>query len=112
VDRIPENRENRTAKNKENKSQLANKLKSTGDAPLDNPPEVQNENQASNKQRMGGLTYRKLKPEVKMTLEKVVYQLELVAKTLQLLEHRVVDSEDKLQTVMNFIKNSDLAYVS
>lgn len=47
-----------------------------------------------------------------MTLEKVVYQLELVAKTLQLMEQRVADSEDKLQTVMNFIKFSDLEYVS
>jgi len=47
-----------------------------------------------------------------MTLEKVVYQLELVAKTLQLMEQRVADSEDKLQTVMNYIKFSDLEYVS
>lgn len=61
---------------------------------------------------MDGITYRKLKPEVKMTLEKVVYQLELVAKTLQLMEQRVADSEDKLQTVMNYIKFSDLEYVS
>ena len=29
-----------------------------------------------------GVTYRKLKPEVKSTLEKVVYQLELMSKTL------------------------------
>jgi len=61
---------------------------------------------------LDGITYRKLKPEVKMTLEKVVYQLELVAKTLQLMEQRVADSEDKLQTVMNYIKFSDLEYVS
>ena len=47
-----------------------------------------------------------------MTLEKVVYQLELVAKTLQLMEQIVADSEDKLQTVMNKIKFSDLEYVS
>ena len=31
---------------------------------------------------VNGITYRKLKPEVKKTLEKVVYQLELIAKTL------------------------------
>ena len=29
-----------------------------------------------------GVTYRKLRPEVKSTLEKVVYQLELMSKTL------------------------------
>jgi hypothetical protein len=59
-----------------------------------------------------GMTYRKLKPEVKMTLEKVVYQLELVAKTLQLMEQRVMDSEDKLQMIMTHIKNNDLDFVS
>ena len=58
------------------------------------------------------MTYRKLKPEVKQTLEKVVYQLELVGKTLQMMEQRVTDSEDKLQEVMTFIKESDLDYVS
>ena len=59
-----------------------------------------------------GMTYRKLKPEVKQTLEKIVYQLELVGKTLQMMEQRVIDSEDKLQEVMSFIKESDLDYVS
>jgi len=49
---------------------------------------------------------------VKQTLEKIVYQLELVGKTLQLMEQRVMDSEDKLQEVMTFIKTSDLDYVS
>jgi hypothetical protein len=41
-----------------------------------------------------------------------VYQLELVGKTLQMMEQRVIDSEDKLQEVMSFIKESDLDYVS
>ena len=58
------------------------------------------------------MTYRKLRPEVKTTLEKIVYQLELVGKTLQLMEQRVMDSEDKLQEVMSFIKSTDLEYVS
>ena len=49
---------------------------------------------------------------MKTTLEKVVYQLELVAKTLQLMEQRVVDSEDKLQDMMTYIKMQDLEYVS
>ena len=57
-----------------------------------------------------GITFRKLRPEVKATLEKVVYQLELIGKTLLLLEQRIVDSEDKLQDVMQFIKESDLEY--
>jgi hypothetical protein len=34
------------------------------------------------KEVVKGVTYRKLKPEVKSTLEKIVYQLELVGKTL------------------------------
>ena len=54
-------------------------------------------NQLPSQKAIGGITYRQLKPEVKQTLDKVVYQLELVAKTLQLMEQRVVDSEDKLQ---------------
>lgn len=41
-----------------------------------------------------------------------MYQLELVGKTLQMMEQRVMDSEDKLQEVMTFIKESDLDYVS
>jgi len=35
-----------------------------------------------------------------------------VGKTLQMMEQRVTDSEDKLQEVMTFIKESDLDYVS
>mmetsp|Transcript_4115 Transcript_4115/g.6962 ORF Transcript_4115/g.6962 Transcript_4115/m.6962 type:complete len:96 (-) Transcript_4115:478-765(-) len=56
------------------------------------------------------LTYRKLRPEVKQTLEKIVYQLEMIAKTLQLLEQRIIDSEDKMQDVMSFIQTSDLDF--
>lgn len=36
-----------------------------------------------------GPTYNQLKPEVKATLDKIVYQVELVSKTVQLLETRV-----------------------
>ena len=75
-------------------------------------PEDSSRSQAASKKVLNGVTYRKLKPEVKTTLEKVVYQLELVAKTLQLMEQRVVDSEDKLQDMMTFIKMQDLEYVS
>ena len=59
-----------------------------------------------------GMTYRKLRPEVKQTLEKIFYQLELLGKTLMMMEQRIVYSEDKLQEVMDFIKESDLVYVS
>lgn len=69
-------------------------------------------NVQNSKKMVNGVTYRKLKPEVKLTLEKVVYQLELVAKTLQLMEQRVMNSEDKLQEVMDYIKHNDLDFVS
>jgi hypothetical protein len=36
--------------------------------------------------------------------------LELLAKTLQILEQRIIDSEDKLFEVMTFIKVSDIDY--
>ena len=61
---------------------------------------------------VNGVTYRKLKPEVKSTLEKIVYQLELVGKTLQLMETRIINSEDKMQSIMNFVKHNDLEFVS
>ena len=59
---------------------------------------------------VNGLTYRKLRPEAKATLEKIVYQMELLAKTLQILEQRIIDSEDKLFQIMTFIKTSDIDY--
>ena len=59
-----------------------------------------------------GMTYRKLRPEVKQTLEKIFYELELLGKTLMMMEQRIVFSEDKLQEVMDYIKESDLIYVS
>ena len=64
------------------------------------------------KEVVKGVTYRKLKPEVKSTLEKIVYQLELVGKTLQLMETRIINSEDKMQSIMNYIKHNDLEFVS
>ena len=45
-------------------------------------PEDTGRTEPASKKVVNGVTYRKLKPEVKVTLEKVVYQLELVAKTL------------------------------
>ena len=73
---------------------------------------IKNEDQNPSNLAVNGVTYRQLKPEVKATLEKIVYQLELVGKTLQLMEQRVVNSEDKMQMIMNYIKNNDLEYVS
>jgi hypothetical protein len=98
-------------KNKENKSKLANKSQEEDDF-LDKKSEFNDEDIPASKKLIQGITYRKLKPEVKLTLEKVVYQLELVAKTLQLMETRVMDSEDKLQEIMTYIKYSDLEFVS
>jgi hypothetical protein len=57
-----------------------------------------------------GLTYRKLRPEAKATLEKIVYQMELLSKTLLVLEQRIIDSEDKLFELMTFIKTNDMEY--
>lgn len=112
VDKIPESRTTKIGKNKENKSTLANQNTHELE-PNESMSDMQNDSQLQPKKLVSnGLTYRKLKPEVKQTLEKVVYQLELVAKTLQLMEQRVMDSEDKLQEVMNYIKTNDLEFVS
>lgn len=59
---------------------------------------------------VNSLTYRQLRPEVKMTFDKIMYQLEMIARTMQLLEQRIVDSEDKLQEVMTYIKNNDITF--
>lgn len=45
-----------------------------------------------------------------MTFDKIMYQLEMIARTMQLLEQRIVDSEDKLQEVMTYIKNNDITF--
>lgn len=112
VDKLPDSRNTKIKKSKENKSKLANKG-SKPETPLDNldSVSVQKEETAA-KKLVQGVTYRQLRPEVKMTLEKIVYQLELCAKSLQLMEMRVIDSEDKLQSVMNWIKTNDIDYVS
>ena len=78
---------------KENRNLLSNMSQEGADDILNETAEAPKEEQPK---KLGGVTFRKLRPEVKQTLEKVVYQLELVAKTLQLLETRVIDSEDKL----------------
>ena len=74
--------------------------------------EVAEDEQPKNKAFFNGMTYKKLTPEAKQTLEKIVYQLELVGKTLQVLESRIIDSEDKLQMIMNHIKRGDIDFVS
>jgi len=56
------------------------------DNSIEDKTQVGDEHLLPSQKVIKGMTYRKLKPEVKMTLEKVVYQLELVAKTLQLME--------------------------
>jgi len=81
VEKLPETRGTKMGKKKakENKSQIANMSQDGRDELIDNTTEAINEEP---KKKLNGVTYRKLKPEVKQTLEKVVYQLELVAKTL------------------------------
>ena len=51
-----------------------------------------------------------LRPEVKQTLDKIVYQLDLCKNTLGLLEQRISNNESKLQGVMNYIREEDLNY--
>lgn len=54
--------------------------------------------------------YAKLRPEVKQTIDTVMYELEMITKTLHVLESRIGNSESKLQMVMNHIKNEDLQF--
>ena len=61
---------------------------------------------------VGGPNYKQLKPEVKETLDKIVYQLDLVRGTIGLLEQRISQNENKLGGVMDYIKKEDLDYVS
>ena len=109
MDKLPTTRGTKVGKSKENINRLSN-LDETDI--LDDSASQANAQQLPSQKVIGGITYRQLKPEVKQTLDKVVYQLELVAKTLQLMEQRVIDSEDKLQEVMTFLKHNDLSYVS
>ena len=53
-----------------------------------------------------------MRPEVKQTLEKIVYQLDVVKSTLGLLEHRITQNEGNLVEMMNYIRNEDVVYVS
>jgi centriolar protein POC1 len=59
-----------------------------------------------------GPCYKMLKPEVKETLDKIVYQLDLCRNTIGLLEQRITSNEDKLHGVMDYFKTEDLNYVS
>ena len=114
VDKLPESRGTKMGKNKENKSKNANKQIEQADVPVDENFDSVSVAQSDNavKKLVQGITYRKLRPEVKLTLEKVIYQLELCAKSLKLLESRVINGENKLQNVMDWIKNNDIEYVS
>lgn len=59
-----------------------------------------------------GPTYRMLKPEVKQTLDKLIYQLDLCRNTLGLLENRITINETRLHEVVDYIKTEDFNYVS
>lgn len=45
-----------------------------------------------------------------MTLDKIIYQMELCRNTLSMIENRVQVSEGRLAEMMEFIKNQDLNY--
>jgi|APSaa5957512535_1039671.scaffolds.fasta_scaffold315781_2 hypothetical protein len=62
-------------KNKENKSKNANRAKSPEESLNESKMSVKEQELAANPafQAVNGITYRKLKPEVKKTIEKVVY---------------------------------------
>jgi hypothetical protein len=59
-----------------------------------------------------GPSYPLLKPEVKETLDKIVYQLDLIKNTVGLLETRITQNENQLSSVMDSIKTDDMNYVS
>ena len=59
-----------------------------------------------------GPTYKMLRPEVKQTLDKLIYQLDLCRNTMVLLENRISINETRLGTVVDYIKNEDISYVS
>jgi centriolar protein POC1 len=79
VDKLPTTRGTKVGKNKENNNRLSN-LDETDI--LDDSASQAKPEQLPSQKVIGGITYKQLKPEVKQTLDKVVYQLELVAKTL------------------------------
>lgn len=97
VDKLPSNRDkDPDAGKKKKKTRGRSKTAKSPDRVTIVSDESKVKNMSPAKRIANGITYRKLRPEVKQTLEKVVYQLELVGKTLQMLEQRVIDSEDKL----------------
>ncbi len=53
-----------------------------------------------------------LKPEVKQTLDKLIYQLDLCRNTLNLIETRMTMNENRLKEVVDFVKNEDINFVS
>ena len=53
-----------------------------------------------------------LRPEVKTTLDKVMYQLDLVKNSLGLLAQRINNNEVQLQSMMEYIRQEDINYVS
>lgn len=59
-----------------------------------------------------GPTYKSLKPEVKQTIDKMIYQLDLCRNTLSLLENRITINESRLLEVVDYIKTEDFSFVS
>ncbi len=57
-----------------------------------------------------GEGYHILRPEVKATIDKVMYELELITKTMCVMETRIASSENKLQNVLRYIREDDLQF--
>lgn len=73
-------------------------------------PTQQNQTMGDKEQK--GPTYRMLKPEVKQTLDKLIYQLDLCRNTLCLLDTRMTINENRLKEVVDYVKNEDINFVS
>jgi len=57
-----------------------------------------------------GEGYSKLRPEVKQTIDTVMYELEMINKTLLVLQSRICHSEDKLKMVSSQIRDEDIEF--
>ena len=99
------NMEKQAKKNKENQKPPINRL-----------PRVEPGSEVQRKtlgdKEISGPNYRMLRPEVKMCLDKIIYQLDLCRNTLGLIEKRISNSENSLLGVVEFIKHEDITYVS
>lgn len=72
--------------------------------PQDQPDQSPKESEPENKRT---LDYEKVPADFRNTLDKMVYQLDLVSKTVGALEKRLNFSENKMSEVLEYFKNID-----